>query len=149
MGSTISGTPSTGRCTLAQSRAVFTAIKMLSVPPEVMLPTVFSSPPKRSAVMAITSVSNLRRLGKAVGFSPFSEKKVVYASFTKSLISSPAWKTRLKAWPSRHRTSRCRASRMAASTVSLSLPASGRPFKLFTFRSFVLHTFPSNHQIQR
>ncbi len=54
----------------ARSRAVFTAIRMLSVPPEVMLPTAagsLSSP----AVMATTSDSNFLRLLKASGPRPF------------------------------------------------------------------------------
>jgi hypothetical protein len=63
----------------AHSRAVLTAIRMLSVPPEVMLPTVSPSPPRRLAVMATTSASNFFRLGKAMGFRPFSEKNMVQA----------------------------------------------------------------------
>jgi len=60
-----------------KSLAVRMAISRLSVPPEVMLPTVRSSPPRSDAVMATTSVSILRRLGKTVGLSAFSEKKSV------------------------------------------------------------------------
>ncbi len=77
LGSTTSGMWTVGLWARPHSRASSMAINRLSVPPVVMLPAVAPSPPTSPATMATTSVSNLRRLGKAVGFSPFSEKKVV------------------------------------------------------------------------
>ena len=86
----ISGFVMSGRSARAQSRAVFTAMKMLSVPPQVKLPTVSSSPPSRAAVMATTSTSNFLRLGNANGLNPFSMKYMSNASRAISLTSSPA-----------------------------------------------------------
>ena len=62
-----------GLCARAHSRAVFTAIKMLSVPPLVIVPAA-SGWWNISATAASTSVSHCRSPGNAMGFSAFSEK---------------------------------------------------------------------------
>jgi hypothetical protein len=56
----------------ARSRAVLTAIRMLSVPPDVMAPPASSPAWSRFAVIATTSTSISRRLGKRNGLSAFS-----------------------------------------------------------------------------
>jgi hypothetical protein len=56
----------------ARSRAAFTAIRMPSVPPEVIAPPDSSGAWSRLAVIAHTSSSMVRRLGKRKGLSAFS-----------------------------------------------------------------------------
>ena len=56
----------------AHSRAAFTAIMMLSVPPVVIVPATSSSPWKSPAAMDTTSASMRRSEGKATGDRPFS-----------------------------------------------------------------------------
>ena len=55
-----------------RSRAASTAIRMLSVPPEVMKPATCSSPCNRSAVMRTTSDCIAPRLGNAIVLSALS-----------------------------------------------------------------------------
>jgi hypothetical protein len=55
-----------------RSRAASTAMRMLSVPPDVMKPAVAASPWSRSAVMRTTSDWNEARLGNAIVFSALS-----------------------------------------------------------------------------
>ncbi len=72
---TISGAVTSGRWRRAHSRAAWAARKMLSVPPEVMLPVTEASPPRRPATIATTSLSMRRRLGNTRSPSPFSVMK--------------------------------------------------------------------------
>jgi hypothetical protein len=69
-----SGLRAQGACFFARSRAAFTARRIDSVPPDVMVPTVSGPPESMLALMRTTSASILRRLLKAIGFRPFSEK---------------------------------------------------------------------------
>lgn len=50
--------------------------RMLSDPPEAMVPTTLSSPLSMVAVIRTTSASKRRKLGKAMGLRAFSEMKV-------------------------------------------------------------------------
>ena len=62
-GTTTSGTPAAGRCSRAQSRAAFMAMRMLSVPPAVVDPPAPSGACSRSSTPAISSRSSAARLG--------------------------------------------------------------------------------------
>ena len=61
-----------GKRHLALSLYVFTAISILSVPPDVTLPTTAPLPCNMCAAMATVSVSKRHRPGKTIGLSAFS-----------------------------------------------------------------------------
>jgi hypothetical protein len=65
-GSTIDGSAISG----CASRAVCTASRIDSVPPDVTEPTVVGGPSRRSAAIPTSSFSICSRLGNAVGSSP-------------------------------------------------------------------------------
>jgi len=89
-GATSSGFFMEGRFSAAQSRAALTAIRMLSVPPEVIEPAVLLSPFNNEATMEMNSVSIFSRLGKSKGLSAFSNMQESYASRDISSTSCPA-----------------------------------------------------------
>ena len=75
------------------------ASRMLSVPPEVTLPTICrsgssvcsASPPSMAAVMATISASYLVALGHRSACSGFTCEVMAYTRFRNAMWSSPPW----------------------------------------------------------
>jgi hypothetical protein len=73
------------------------ASRMLSVPPEVTVPTTWppgapgASPPSMAAVMATISASNLAPLGHRSACKGLTWDAAAYTRFRKATWSSPPW----------------------------------------------------------
>ncbi len=102
--------------------AALTARIRLSVPPEVMNPAASPSEPAQERARATTSFCMRLSEGKASVFRAFSPEKRLYASSASATASGPALYARVKARPSRHRTSRVRMDSISASTSSTGRP---------------------------
>ena len=81
----------TPRSARAQSRYVLTAMMMLSVPPDVIVPHVSGPPWNIAQHICTTSASILRTKGNTSGCSGFETAKARNASTTTSVASSPPW----------------------------------------------------------
>jgi hypothetical protein len=115
------------------------ASRMLSVPPEVTVPTTWRagsppwavSPPSRAAVMATISASYLAPLGHRSAWRGFTWDAAAYTRLRKATWSSPPWYTAPEASPSRQRArSRPARSSTVARTSSAPRPCSGSRGKL-------------------